>query len=221
MAGWYFKKGKPKKVFPAKYNIRPKVRSSTQTPVARVLADNVKELQDKGATKRRVSYLFRGKVHEFEEEVGGEGSSVLYRDHIKSSGGVQHKDVHTHPKFQQQHTTPITIFGEYAHTPRSERPPIVNAIYDRIEVKLEQMNWRRQAFKYWNHIVPVNERFRKLFYFFSGNEGFFVERDYVMQRIRMSRDYEHSTAGLLIRREQWERISWTSVERTAPVDPPD
>jgi hypothetical protein len=197
MAGWYFKKGKPKKVFPAKYNNRPRVRSSTQTPLARAISESKAPGAKEG------------------------GAAVLYRDHIKSGGGVFHKYTESHPRFKQQETSPITIFGEYATTPRSKRPPIVNAIYDRIEVKLEQMNWRRQAFKYWNHIVPVDETFRKLFYFFSGTEGFFVERDYIRNRIRMSRDYESSTARVLIKREQWERIAWIQVEATPPCDPPD
>jgi hypothetical protein len=212
--GWYFKKGKPKKVFPSKYNIRPKVRSSTQTPVARTLSEQ------KDVKKTR-SYIFRGEVHEYVEETSGEGSAALYRDHSKSHGTVQHRDVRTHPRFTKEEVVPVTIFGEYRHVPESKRPPIVNAIYRRIQVKVEALNSRRTALSYWNHITPVDERYRKLFYFFSGNEGFFVERDYIQNRIRMSRDYESSSARVLIQREQWVRISWKYVEVTPSVDPPD
>lgn len=218
--GWMFKKGKARKVFPAKYNSnRPKVRSSTQTPVARALSEQENRKRTKG-------YIHRGEAHEYEEDNSGEGLAVLYRDHIRPpgvyirDGGLDSKG---RPLLEIYDTTvvPITLFGEYTTVPRSKRPPLVNAIYDRIEEKLEALNPRRQALSYWNHITPVDERFRKLFYFFSGNRSFFVERDYIQNRIRMSRDYETSSARALIKSERWERISWQYVEATASVEPPD
>lgn len=205
--GWFFKKGKPKKVFPAKYNNRPKVRGSTLTPVARVLSEQ--KQGDKGSS---------------------EGASVLYRDHIRSVGSVSHKYTEAHPNFRDAHVVPVTIFGEYVNVPRSKRPPIVNVIYDRIVTQLQTVNPKRTAFslgvtggscKDWNHIVPIDERYRKLFYFFSGSLGFFVERDYIQNRIRMSRDYETSTARRIYVREQWERIVWVAVEVTPDCDPLD
>ena len=196
--GWFFKKGKPKKVFPAKYNNRPRVRGSTMTPVARVLS---------------------------EQKVGSkaseEGAAVLYRDHNRSHGTVQHKVTEAHPRFGQEHLVPVTIFGEYRHVPESKRPPIVNAIYARITTRVEELNPRRQALTYWNHIQVRDDPFLRLYYFFSGNCGFFVERDYVQNRIRMSRDYEASSARALYKSERWDRISWGAVEITPACDPPD
>jgi hypothetical protein len=222
--GWYFKKGKPKKVFPSKYNNRPKVRGSTMTIQARVLSEQkVNRPKVRGSTMTiQARVLSEQKV---KSKASEEGAAILYRDHIKPPGVYFRGEVDEkgEPVGYIIDTTvvPITIFGEYRHVPESKRPPIVNAIYRRLQVKVEELNPRRQALSYWNHITPVDERFRKLFYFFSGNEGFFVERDYIQNRIRMSRDYESSSARALIKSERWERVSWRYVEVTASVDPPD
>lgn len=189
-AGWFFKKGKARKVFPAKYNNRPKVPSNTDTPRARILS---------------------------EEKLGGLGSSVLYRDHIKPPGAylkpVDGKsfDIIEIPEIFKPETK--LIFSQYVNVPESERPPIINTIYRRMQVRLEILNQRHTALERWHHFIPVNEKFYRLICCFSGATAFFLEHDEINCTVKMSRDYETSSARAIVQRKQYKRIVWFSSQR--------
>lgn len=183
-AGWLFKTGSKSRGKLNKYSSnRVKVRENTDTPRAKILAL---------------------------DKTGGLGSSVLYREHIKSGGYVSPNGVFTHPK-----KTPQTrlVFEEYQHLKSESKPPLVNLIEQRMKPEERVLNGRRIGFINWNHYIPVDEPYLKIICCFSGDVAFFVEHDLIAGILRMSRDYVSSQARGIVQQQDWKRIVWFKISK--------
>lgn len=151
------------------------------------------------------------------ETSGGLGSSVLYRDHIKSGGYVTPTG-----KFIQAKKKPPTriSLGNYLFTREEDKPPIVQVIEQRMQsVKAERqstsdlpINHRFVAYDHWHYYTVVDDVYYKLVCCFSGNTSFFVEYDQIKLKLKMSRDYISSRAREIVQQELFKRIVWFRVE---------
>lgn len=187
--GWIFKKPSKRGMKKAHLNKfrsdLPKVKSKVDTPRARVLA---------------------------EDELGGQGATVLYRDHIKPPGAYL-KSHNEGGKLSLEiiDTTdvPLTKFlSTYTHMKVEDRPPVVNVILRRIQVRLEILNPRRTALEKWNYYKVVDEVYHQLVCYFSGNKAFFVDHDEINMVCKMSRMYDSGRAREIVQRKLFDRITW-------------
>lgn len=164
----------------------PKVRSHSDTPRAKILA---------------------------EEKLGGAGATVLYRQRNNTAGVVQHREVFADPYIKHAEELLNTkFFAYYRNVPVDKRPPVVEAIRRRIEVKLEILNQRRTALEEWHHYKVIDEVYRQLVCFFSGRKAFFVEHDEIAMQVKMSRDYDTDRAREIVQRKLFNRIVWFQVD---------
>lgn len=169
-----------------------------------------------------------------DNDAGGDGASVLYRQRAQPSSpkldfkrkmleaGYQELPSGRWLKPKKEPPTKLDIQAYFrAGFPV---PPVVDAMRTRIEERLHTKFWqndRRSGYDHWHHILCHKETFLLILCFFCGDRARFVEFDWLYSTLRESSPYKTASAREIVqvctRRKNWDRISWEKLERF-PLD---
>jgi hypothetical protein len=151
-----------------------------------------------------------------DDEAGGPGASVIYRQRMISAGKLQLPS----GKWIDPKKVPPTKLDS-AGFPNS---PLADAMRAATEARLNTSHWqseRRAGYDHWHHLVCQKTRFILIICFISGAKARFVEYDWLYETLRESRLYSTASARELMqvcaKRNNWDRISWETLERFTTV----
>lgn len=152
-----------------------------------------------------------------DDEAGGPGASVIYRQRMISAGKTQlPSGKWIDPKKVPPTKLDITAYFNAGHPV----PPVVAVMHARILERLGSVYWqdmRRSGYDHWHHFLCHKSVFILLICYFSGAKARFVEYDWLYETLRESRVYSTASARELVqvcaKRNNWDRISWETLER--------